>query len=760
MPDMQRLLSAIDAAEQDAYGSDSDGELADERSQAVDLYIGKNVEKAGEGRSQAQDRSVYETVQWIMPSLSRIYANGDDVVELPPVSREDEEPSKQEAQYLNYLVLQRNKWFETFDTAAKDALLTKAGYLYAYKDKRRTVEIERYERQSPDSLALIMEDEPDVIDYEEYPDPDAQPQVDPMTGMPAVDPMTGMPLPPPMLANISIRRTKEDQVFCIEALPPERCKIAETCKTVQVTRSPYFEYYDYPTISDLRQEGYEIDDDIADGTDGDSEEDQARDQYSEGAHSDENPADPSMRRIKCRWIWIRHDYDEDGIAELQYVVRVGQKILHREEVNRVPVGVICPDPLPHRHVGLCPADSVIEVQRIKTTILRQGLENLYLSNNPQKFANPSQVNLDDMLVSRAGGIIRTKGGVFGQDFGVLQVPFVFPQAMEGLEYMDQVRENRTGTNRYFTGIDQNALNKTATGIQQLSTMAAQRVEQIARHFSSGIEEMFSILHELVLKSGHKQEVVKLRGNWVTVDPGTWKSRKDFRMSVGYAAGNKDTMVSRLMLIAQMQEKAAAGGLPIVQPQNLYETAIELTKASDFSVPERFWTDPSQVPPPGPPQPDVTVVTAEEIRAKAQIQAKQIDVEQKERDSIRDVAIKKYQIDHQAVSQAADRQQDAKKEEQPQGRKSIKRGPDGRAQSIEMLDELGNVLASHQVIRAPDGSILGVQSEQKQSPPPMLKKLRRGPDGRAAGVDILDEQGNVVSSKNVVRTDDGRIGGIE
>src|SRR6185436_21160810 len=104
----------------------------------------------------------------------------------------------------------------------------------------------------------------------------------------------------------------------------------------------------------------------------------------------------------------------------------------------------------------------------------------------------------------------------------------------------------TGTNRYFTGIDQNALNKTATGIQQLSTMAAQRVEQIARHFANGIEELFAILHELVLKGGHKQDVVKLAGQWVPVDPTTWRSRKDFRISVGFAAGNKDAMVSRLM----------------------------------------------------------------------------------------------------------------------------------------------------------------------------------------------------------------------
>jgi hypothetical protein len=296
---------------------------------------------------------------------------------------------------------------------------------------------------------------------------------------------------------------------------------------------------------------------------------------------------------------------------------------------------------------MCPADTVGELEEIKTVILRQGLDNLYLSNNPQKYGDPRFVNLDDLGVSRPGGIFRLKqGAVFGQNFGVMPIPFVFPQAMEGLEYLDQIKENRAGVNRYFTGIDQNALNKTKGGMEMLSTMSAQRVEQIARHFANGIEVMCSLLHEIILKSGHKKEVVQLRGKWVEVDPATWRKRTDFRITVGYAAGNKDQMLQRLMVLANLQEKAAAGGAPIVTPQNLYETAIEITKATDIQGPDRFWTEPSKVPPKGPPQPDPTVIAGEQIRAQAQIQAKQLDVEQKERDSRRDydVNLKKLQFD--------------------------------------------------------------------------------------------------------------------
>jgi hypothetical protein len=769
MPDTDRLLAAIDAAEANSYGSDTDGDLSAERAKAVDHYLGKNVEPAPDGRSQVVDRSVYETIQWMLPSLCRIFANGDDVVELPPVGPEDEQGAKQEAQYLNHIVLQKNNWFETFQTAAKDALLTKAGYLYPYKEKRRQVEVERYERQTQESLALIMQDSPDVVDFKEYPDPDARPQ------QPTIDPTTGQPViaPPAMLYDVEIRRVKEEVNYCIDVLPPERCKIAESTKTVQVKKCSYFEYYDYPTISELRQDGYEIDDDIGDDEDGDSEEDTARDQYSESAGNGDKPADPSMRKIKCRWIWIRYDYDEDGIAELQYVVRVGQKILHREEVNRIPIAVLCPDPLPHRHVGLCPADSVIDLQRIKTSILRGGLDNLSLSNNTRMYVNPSLVNLDDVLVSRPGGVIRGKG-VFGQDIMPIATPFVFPQAMEGLEYMDQVRENRTGTNRYFTGIDQNALNKTATGIQQLSTMAAQRVEQIARHFANGVEELFSILHEIILKSGHKPDVVKLAGQWVPVNPTDWRSRTDFRISVGFAAGNKDAAVSRLMLIAQMQEKAAAGGLPIVTPENMFETAMELTKASDFSAPQRFWTNPKDAPPAPPPQPDITVMAAEQENTKRTLGAKQMDVEQKERDSVRDFEIKKLEIatslerdihieqlrgqnahsieDRRAQNQAGLKQlegtQAADLEEK---RHTLKTGGESTTRKTEeaigsLKGDLENALSSVQ--------------EALRTLATAKRQIRRGKDGRAEGVDIVADDGSVIASQKVKRGPDGRAVGTE
>jgi hypothetical protein len=783
-PDYERLISAINAAEANSYGSDNEGDLSNERATAIDYYLGKNIEPAPDGRSQVVDRSVYETIQWIKPSLARIFANGDDVVEMPPVSQDDEKSAKQESQYLNYIVLQRNNWFQVFDTGCTDALLNKAGYLYPYQEKRRQVELERYERQTQEGVALIMQEKPDVVSLEEYPDPEYTPpppqpvmQPDPMTGQPVplIDPATGQPVmqpppPPPMLYDIEIRRVREEKKFCILALPPERCKIAKTTTTTQLRDCTYFEYWDYPTLSELRADGYEIEDDIASDPEAQPEEDTARDQYGENAWANDDQSDPAMKRVRCRWIWIRHDEDEDGIAELQYVVRVGNKVLHREEINRIPIGVLCADPMPHRHVGLCPADAVIDVQRIKTVILRQGLDNLQLSNNPKTYANPAMVNLDDLLVSRPGGIVRGKGQ-FGIDIAPMAVPFVFPQTIEGLAYMDSVKDTRTGVNSNFTGIEKDALstNQSGVAINQLSTMAAQRVEQIARNFANGIEETFAILHEIILKSGHQKETVRLRGEWVQIDPSTWRRRTDFKISVGYAAGNKDAMVARLQLIGQKQMEALSMGLPIVQPRNLYETNLELTKAADMSSADRFWTDPATVPPPGPPQPDVTVMAAEGLKAQSSEKVKAAELQSEERIKQAELTFSKYKADLDANTKIQIENMQVRHAESVEhfrathsvGMKHLEGSQSAELKEREIkLKQQPAQEMGQQVQQLSSQLIEAVQSmkEALQIVLTAKRQIRRGKNGQAEGVDVVGPDGSVLASQSVQRGPDGRIAG--
>lgn len=617
MPDVTKLNAVIDAYAAQAYGSEQDDELSRERALALDAFAGKNIEPAPTGRSQVVDWTVFETVQWILPSLTRIFAGGDNIVEFEPTGPEDEDAAEQESEYLNYLVTQRNNWFLTVLTWCQDALLTKNAYCLAYIDERMHTEVERYDGQSIEQVQMLLEGDGVEIVGQEAIEGEPQEVQDPMTGE--------VFLQPTFTYNIEIRRTKPTKKLQFRVLPPERCLIDETTPDFTLECCDYFEFWENETLSTLRAMGYDVDDDIADaGEDGiysDTQEDVARDEIF-NRYMDRDLPDPSLRSVRFRNIWMRYDYDEDGIAELLHVVRVGREILEIETVSTIPVASIVPYIHTHRHVGGSVADAVFDIQRIKTAILRAGLDSLYLSLNP-RHAVTTQVNLDDLLNSAPGAVVRVDSGAVDGQIMPLMTEFVFPQAQEGLRHMDTVVESRVGVNRMFQGIDESMVND-HNRIGQLSSMAAQRVEQIARIFGNGFERLFKIAHELILKSGHQAETVRLRGQWVQIDPSQWRTGRDMRVVAPYAAGNKDALLQRLLFISQQQDKAIATGLPVVTPDDVYQLNVDIAGASDAPG-DRYFTDPQMIPPPEPP-PDYTAMALEIEKQKADDEA--VDEERK------------------------------------------------------------------------------------------------------------------------------------
>lgn len=776
--DEQALIAAIDDADNRAYGSNLSSltaELSAQRALNIDLYMGKNVDPAPEGQSNVIDRTVFETVQWILPSLCRIFANGDDVVTLMPQGPDDVDQAKQETAYLNWLVTVKHSWFDLFLEWATDALLTKNAYFLVYQDNRQKVEIEKYKAQTRIGVAFLTQDKDvEIVDLQNYAAPDLPPEpVMGPDGQPTLDAMGQPMMQPAQLYDLVIRRRQVDPEVCIRVLPPERVKVDQRSYSWRIDeRCNYFEYWEETTLTELREQGFDIPTDIGDDPELYTQEDMARDQFGERRSERYKPSDPSMRHVKARMIWIRVDHNGDGKAELLQTLRVGRRLLYVEEVSRIPVasGVACP--VPHRHVGISIADMVVDIQRIKTAILRQGLDNLYISNNPQKILNEQFVNIDDALISRPGGIIRAT------DINQIryeEAPFVFPQAIQGLEYMDQVRQNRTGVNNNFSGIDEKSISNLQPGtVSQLSGLAAQRVEQIARILAFAIQDLFSIVHEQTLKLGSKRQVVQLGGQWAEVDPGSWRRRNDFKICVAFSAGNKDSQVARLMAIADRQKEALTLGIPVVSPENYYNTLAELTKAADFAAPERFWTDPKTAPP-KPPTPDPKIVTAQLANASHEkIAAAQLM--QQEIESQRKATMEKYAIDSnvgvnlmktQATQEHERAMQDLKTThsaviETLKGEISRAEGTAGSlakasdAAHGSIAEHTGRVTAAMQQI-----SVVGSHINKAVQIATGTRRIRKHPKtGAVVGIDVLDGEGNVIHSKKAVHDHQGRVIGLE
>lgn len=621
MPDIQKLLSSIEAEEASAFGSEED-DLTNERAKAIDYYYGRPFGNEVEGRSHVVSKDVADTIEWIKPSIVRIFTAGEDVVRFDPIGPEDEKSAKQETDYVNYIIQQKNDWTQVIYEWVTDAMITRNAYCMAYWDDTPSYSKQTYQGLTDDQFALIAQDvltgKLEIVGHSEYPNPDIPPQplIDPMAG-PVIDPMTGMPvmIPPPNLHDVEFRQIRSYGCVRLVVLPPERCRVSEKCREMSLQNTPFFEYWEFKTISELREMGLNVPDDIPD--DGGVEEDILSISRDVGRiqalYERDVSSDPAMRRVRVRMVWIRFDYNEDGISELLQCIVVGRQILRMDEVDTIPVACIVPTPVPHRHIGLSVADIVMDLQEIRSGMLRQIVDNAYLQNNG-RYGISNKVNLDDFLTSRPGGVVRvdTENADTGGHFFPLVHPFMAAPALQIMEYLDQVRQNRTGTNAYFTGVDQNALNKTASGIAQLTSSASQRVELMARVFASGVKEMFRIVHELTLKHSRMADTIKLRGEWITVDPRQWQSRSDMTISVGLGVGNKEQLLANLQRILQFQLPSLQIG--IATPENVYNTLTEMTKAAGFPASEKFFTDPNSKPP-EPPKPDPKVI---EIQAKMQM----------------------------------------------------------------------------------------------------------------------------------------------
>jgi hypothetical protein len=299
-----------------------------------------------------------------------------------------------------------------------------------------------------------------------------------------------------------------------------------------------------------------------------------------------------------------------------------------EPVDVIPFAAMTPIIVTHRFFGRSIADLVMDIQRIKTALLRAMLDNAYLSNNPrvevaEQFAGPD--TLDDLLVSRPGGIVRTKqpGGLNWQ-----VVPSIAAQTFPVLEYMDAAREFRTGVTRQGQGIDADALqNQSATAVNAVFTAAQARIKLIARIFAeTGIRDLFALLHQIIRKHGESGHTVQLRKQWVTVNPREWKTRNELTVHVGLGTGTRQQQLGMMNMVVAAQEKAIAVGL--VSRRNLHNSAIHLARLAGFKNADEFFTDPAAppnaqdpaaAPIEPPPHPDTMKAQAAQHEAQGQIQ---------------------------------------------------------------------------------------------------------------------------------------------
>ncbi len=622
-------------------------DITEQRQKSLEYYFGEPFGNEQEGRSQVVSTDVSDVIESILPTLLRTFAASDEIVKCEPVTAEDEEVAKQASDYLNYVFNKDNDGFITLYTLFKDALIQKNGIAKIYWDTSKKRERESYERLSEDEYTMLLdEDGVTVKEHTEYDDENAIKEKENIlqqieeSGQP-VDPMVLENInntPIPMMHDVVIERVEDFGKVKIEAIPPEEFLIERRAKNIQDAN--FVAHRTTVTRTQLVEAGFDSDKVYslpADSQDRYNEEKITR--YRNLDHDYNSDAgEASTDEISIFECYVRIDEEGDGVAKLRKITLAGAEgytILDDELCDSIPFVSVTPIMVPHRFYGRSVSEMTEDLQLIKSTVMRQLLDNMYLTNNNRVAVMDGQVNLDDLLTNRPGGVVRTKGSP-GQVMMPMQTQTINNQAFPMLEYLDTVREQRTGITRYSQGMDADSLNKTATGVNTILSQAQMRVELIARIFAeTGVKDMFLKMFELIVKHQDKERIIKIRNNFVPFRPMEWRNRCNISISVGLGTGSRDQQLSILNNILQTQLKAlelqgsAAG--PMVNLRNIYNTLSKIVENAGLKNPNSFFTDPDvgmqNMPPPQPPQP-TEFEKVSQLQVQGENYRKQIDSELK------------------------------------------------------------------------------------------------------------------------------------
>ena len=646
--DENKLKSIIESEIDNALGF-IETDTTDERQKALEYYLREPYGNEIEGKSQIVTGEVAEVIDGALPQLIRVFTSSDNVVEFQPVNDGDEPFAKQATEYCNWVFYKENDGFLILHNWFKDALLQKTGVVKAYWDDKQEVTKEKYENLSDDELLMLMQDQEfEVISQETI--ENSIEVIDPMTGMPAVDPMTGMPMMQTNRThNVKIKKTVNKGSVVVENIPPEEFLISKRAKTIE--DSPFVAHRRQMTRSELIAMGF--DRKIVEGLSaGDtlefSPERIAR--YTRGEEPNSmGSQDESMEIIEVYECYIKTDYNNDGIAELRRVVYASHEILEDMDCDYVPFHSICPIPIPHKFYGQSLADRALDLQLIKSTVVRQMLDNLYLTNNYRVGAVEGQVNLDDLLTSTAGGVVRIKNP---NAIVPMTVQSNVAQSFPMLEYLDGIQARRTGVSDSQNGIDPNILqNVTAAAVSAMSQASAGKLELIARIFAeTGVKSLFKGILQLLCKYQDKKRVIRLNGKFIPFNPREWNDQYNVSINVGLGTGTRQEQLATMQMILSKQEEIIQGyGLsnPLVSIKQYRDTLAKFINMAGFKDATAFMNEITpeqneQLSQPTPKQPDSNV---EATQILAQVEREKADLRSRTEMSKLDLEREQMQLDN-------------------------------------------------------------------------------------------------------------------
>jgi hypothetical protein len=621
-------LQGIVAAELEDAVSYIDSDVSPIRAKGTEYYRGDPFGNEEDGRSQVVAMEVRDTVSAMLPSLMKVFFSSENVVEYVPRGPEDVAGAQQATDYANYVFSADNNGFMTTYALFKDSLVRKCGIAKYWWEENEEVKIEEYSGLDDQTVQILMQEDAEVKIVVSYPDPSMQ--VDMMQQQ--VDPTTGLPIPVqmPMLHDVQIKRNTKDGRIRIMAVPPEELVLDRRARSFD--DAAIIAHRQMATVSDLIGMGYdqeEIEENIS-STDLDSNDEYLARQPLSTTMGSGDSLNPMQQRVLYVEAYMRVDFDGDGIPELRKICCMGSgyTMVRNLPASFIPFVDFPCDPEPHTSPleAMSIFDITHDIQEIKSEIMRNTLDSLAQSIHPRTAVVEGQVNIDDVLNNETGAIIRMRAPGMVQPFSS---PFVGQAAFPMLDYMDQMREDRTGMSKAAMGLDPDALQSTTkAAVAATVSASSQRLELQARILAEGMKKLFKGILYLMTTHQDKPRMVRLRNEWVQIDPRAWDASMDVSVNIGLGNGDLGERMQGLTMIAGKQEQIMQQfglGNPVVTPAMYIRTIQKIVELSGFKdASSYFQALPADFQmPQSEPKP-----TPEEVLAQVQAQSIQADIQKK------------------------------------------------------------------------------------------------------------------------------------
>jgi hypothetical protein len=564
-----------------------DSEYTQDRLRALDFYLGEPLGNEVEGRSAVVATELADTVEAIMPNLMRVFTTNDKYVRFAPRSGEDVEAAEQASDYVNYIIQNQNDGYKLLHTFFKDALLFRAGVIKFFYEEIDEVDEEEYNGLTEAELVLLLNDPNiEIVEQRE-------------TVMQSMMDEDGVEVPLDVQYDLSVRVTRKSGQIKAINVPPEEFLVSR--HAVNLDDCHFVAHRTSMTVSELVAMGY--DRDIIEQYAGENELDTDREVNNRfqdlEAATGVDPADPTLRSVIYHECIMNVDFDGDGIAERRRICAIGSDgdyILHNEPFDHMPFAVCSPILMPHRLIGRSIYDLTEDLQVIKTTLMRQYLDSVYSSTLPRMIAVEGQVNLDDLLDGSAGGVIRARQpGMVQQITGASVGGEIRPL----MDYLDSVKETRTGMSRASQGLSPDSLqSSTASAVAATVRGAQVKLESYARTMAeTGVKDLFKGILHLVLKHDNKPKVFRLRNSFVPINPAEWKSQFDTIVQVGLGTTDDETKIAFLTQVAAKQEQILmqlGPQNPIVSMEQYVNTLRSIAEIGGFKDVDQFFNSPQMI----------------------------------------------------------------------------------------------------------------------------------------------------------------------